>query len=73
MLILPILNKQRDHFDLRGHFDHRDHFDQHDHFGQPDHFNQRDHFDHLGHFFTFYCDQYFARAYRLEVFSVLFL
>ena len=23
-------------------------------------------------FFTFYRDQYFARAYRLEVFSVLF-
>ena len=49
-----------------------DHFDQRDHCDQRDHFYKRDHFDHLGLFFTFYRDHYFARAYRLEIFSVLF-
>ena len=34
-----------------------------------DQFDQRDQFDNLGLFFTFYCDQYFARAYRLEAFQ----
>ena len=50
-------------------FFYLDNFDQHGHFDQCDHFGQRDKLDHLGHL---YCDQYFARAYRLEVFSVLF-